>query len=408
MKKKYKGFGSACIHSGVDQNRSIPSHMEAIYPTSTYSYDNAEDLIEIFKGNKEGYVYSRWNNPTFESAEAKISALESYQLKDSSGNDLQLKTKLFSSGMGAISALLLSNLFPNDSIIAQGTLYGGTAEFIGKILKPLHINAHIIDLKNLSLVEDLCKKDSSVKMIYIETPANPTIDCYDIEALSAIGKKYNKLIAVDNTFATPYLQQAFKYDVDFVVHSTTKYLNGHGNAIGGALVAKDFVFMKSRLHEVIKLIGSNANPFDAWLLAQGIKTLELRMDRHCNNAMKLAQYLSNNSSVLKTNYCGLTTHVDHEVAKKQMRNFGGMLSFELKNGIEAGKKFIKQLQLSTLAVSLGTVDTIVQHPASMSHVRVDKATREQYGITDGLIRASVGIENVEDLIEDFETALQGL
>ena len=166
--------------------------------------------------------------------------------------------------------------------------------------------------------------------------------------------------------------------------------------------------MKSRLHEVIKLIGSNANPFDAWLLAQGIKTLELRMDRHCNNAMKLAQYLSNNSSVLKTNYCGLTTHVDYEVAKKQMRNFGGMLSFELKNGIEAGKKFIKQLQLSTLAVSLGTVDTIVQHPASMSHVRVDKATREQYGITDGLIRVSVGIENVEDLIEDFETALQGL
>jgi len=242
-------------------------------------------------------------------------------------------------------------------------------------------------------------------MIYIETPANPTIDCYDIDELTKIAKKNNQLVAVDNTFATPYLQQPFKYGVDFVIHSTTKFLNGHGNSISGTLVGKDEEFMDKILFNYLKLLGTNSNAFDAWLLNQGMKTLEVRMDRHCSNAMAMAKFLESNRAVAKVNYCGLESHPDHAVAKKQMKNFGGMLSFELKDGLEAGKKLLTHIQLCQLAVSLGTVDTIIQHPASMSHVGVKKEMREQYGISDGLIRLSVGIEDINDLIVDLGNAL---
>ncbi|HZG00649.1 MAG TPA: PLP-dependent transferase, partial [Chitinophagales bacterium] len=252
----------------------------------------------------------------------------------------------------------------------------------------------------------VCASIKSVKMIYIETPANPTIDCYDIEALCAVAKKRGIKSAVDNTFATPYLQQPFRWGADFIVHSSTKFLNGHGNAISGVLVAKDKEWMKTRLMDVMKLIGSNANPFNAWLLNNGIKTLELRMERHCDNAMALANFLSSHRAVSKTNYNGLQSHSGFKLTQKQMRRAGGMLSFELKQGLDGGKRFIKNLKLATLAVSLGTLDTIVQHPASMSHVKVDKQMREKHGITDGLIRVSVGIENVDDLLNDFDQALK--
>jgi methionine-gamma-lyase len=399
-----EGFGTTCIRQFPPDKRINP-HMEGLYPTTTYSYESSEELIEIFSGKKEGYIYSRWGNPGFEMAEKKIAALESWSLVDGDGNLLELKAQLFASGMGAISALFISTLKAGEKIIAQGTLYGGTSELMQKILAPLGIETIITELKDLSRVEEIIRNDSKIKMIYIETPANPTIDCYDIENLSAIAKKYNCLSACDNTFATPYLQQPFRFGVDFVLHSTTKYLNGHGNAMGGILLGRDITFMKKNVNTTMKMLGNNSNPFDAWLLLQGIKTLELRMDRHCSNAMQVAQFLEKNNGVSKVNYCGLSSHPDYQLAKKQMKQAGGMLSFELKGGIEAGKKFLNKLKTCSLAVSLGTVDTIVQHPATMSHLPVPKETREKFGITDGLIRLSVGIENVQDIIEDLDQAI---
>ncbi|MFI5135305.1 MAG: trans-sulfuration enzyme family protein, partial [Chitinophagales bacterium] len=372
--------------------------------STTFSYDDPEALMEIFLGEKKGFIYSRWSNPTIEVAEIKIAALEACGLNDEQGNPLQLKARVFSSGMGAISTLFFSTLKPGDKVIVQGTLYGGTNELLTKILSPLGIQPIITNLKNLNQVESLAK-DSTVKMIYIETPANPTIDCYDIESLTKIAKKKKQLVAVDNTFATPYLQQPFKYGVDFVVHSTTKFLNGHGNSTSGTLVAKDEEFMDKVVFNYLKLLGTNSNAFDAWLLNQGMKTLAVRMDRHCSNAMAVAKFLSTHRAVTKVNYCGLESHADHDIAKKQMKNFGGMLSFELKGGLDAGKKLLKHIQLCQLAVSLGTVDTIIQHPASMSHVGVKKEIREQYGISDGMIRLSVGIEDADDLIADLGNAL---
>jgi methionine-gamma-lyase len=242
-------------------------------------------------------------------------------------------------------------------------------------------------------------------MMYLETPANPTIQCVDLKELSAIAKRHNLVVAVDNTFATPYLQQPFQYDVDFIVHSTTKFLNGHGTAIGGILLGRDVDFMKTKVTKVHRLLGGNANPFDAFLLITGMKTLEVRMDRHCANAMEVARFLEGHAQVAQVNYAGLEHHPDHKVALKQMKHPGAMLSFELKGGLQGGIDFLNKLQMCVRTVSLGTVDTLLSHPASMTHAGVPKEQREQYGITDGLIRMNVGIENVQDIIRDLEQAL---
>jgi len=243
-------------------------------------------------------------------------------------------------------------------------------------------------------------------MMYLETPANPTIQCVDIEELTKIAKKHNLIVACDNTFATPYLQQPFKYGVDFIVHSTTKFLNGHGTAIGGILLGRDIDFMKAKATKAQRLLGGNSNPFDAFLLIQGIKTLEIRIDRHCENAMKVAKFLEQHSAVSKVNYTGLASHPDHAVAMKQMKKAGGMLSFELKKSLQGGIDFMNKLKMCVRTVSLGTVDTLLSHPASMTHFGVPKEQREKYGITDGLIRMNVGIENSEDIITDLEQALK--
>jgi methionine-gamma-lyase len=255
-------------------------------------------------------------------------------------------------------------------------------------------------------VEDIIKNDKGIKMMYVETPANPTIQCVDIEELTKISKKFDLKVACDNTFATPYLQQPFKYGVDFIVHSTTKFLNGHGTAIGGILLGRDFEFMKTKATKVQRLLGGNSNPFDAFLLTQGIKTLEIRMDRHCENALKVAQFLEQHKAVSKVNYAGLPSHADYAVAMKQMKKAGGMLSFELKNGLQGGIDFMNKLKMCVRTVSLGTVDTLLCHPASMTHFGVPKEQREKYGITDGLIRMNVGIENSEDIIADLEQSLK--
>ncbi len=403
QKKILTGFGSTAIHSG-HQPDSNNAHLTPIYASSTYVFDSAEQGMRRFSKEEKGYIYSRWGNPTMTEAEEKISALESFGIIKNN-EPLQLKSILHSSGMAAISALLLGKLKTGDKILSHFSLYGGTQELMDKVLPQLGIEAIIVDLRDLNKAEETLKNDDKIKMLYLETPANPTIQCVDINELTVMAKRKNIIVAVDNTFATPYLQQPFKYDVDFVFHSTTKFLNGHGTAIGGVLVGKDLEFMNERMEKVHRLLGGNSNPFDAFLLSQGIKTLELRMERHCKNAMEVAKFLQQNKAVSKVNYLGLASHPDHSTAEKQMLHPGAMLSFELKDGLEAGKKFINKLQMCVRAVSLGTCDTLLSHPASMTHFGVPKEKREQYGITDGLIRMSVGIENIDDILNDLERSL---
>lgn len=403
-KKSFSGFGSTAIHAGHETGENY-AHLTPIYANSTYVFDTAEQGMKRFKGEEDGYIYSRWGTPNFTEAENKISALESFGIVKNN-QPLQLKTILHSSGMAAISTLMLATLKPGDKVLSHYSLYGGTQEFLNIILDSLNIESVIADLRDISVVKSILENDPAIKLVYLETPANPTIQCVDIEAISSIAKQKNKLVAVDNTFCTPYLQQPFRSEVDFVIHSTTKFLNGHGSAIGGALVGRDLDFMKTKVTKTHRLLGGNSNGFDAFLLVQGIKTLELRMQRHCSNAFLVADFLNNHPQVAKVNYPGLESHPDHEVAIKQMKHPGPMLSFELTGGLEAGKKFIDHLEMCVRAVSLGTCDTLISHPASMTHYGVPKEDREKYGITDGLIRMSVGIENSEDIINDLDQALQ--
>jgi methionine-gamma-lyase len=401
-KKQLKGFGSTAIHAGHKTEGNY-AHLTPIYASSTYVFDKAEQGMRRFSGEEDGYIYSRWGNPSMKEVEDKIAALESYGLIEND-KPLQLKSRLHASGMAAISTLMLGNLKSGDKIVSHYSLYGGSQELMNRVLPDLGIEAIIVDLRDLNKAEETLKSDSKIKMLYLETPANPTIQCVDIDALTKLAKQYNLIVAVDNTFATPYLQQPFKYGVDFVIHSTTKFLNGHGTAIGGALVGKDIEFMNTRMEKVHRLLGGNSNSFDAFLLTQGMKTLEIRMERHCANAMKVAGFLENHAAISKVNYLGLASHPDFATAKKQMKHPGPMLSFEMKGGLESGKKFIDKLQMCVRAVSLGTCDTLLSHPASMTHYGVPKADREKYGITDGLIRMSVGIENIEDILSDLEQA----
>ncbi len=315
---------------------------------------------------------------------------------------------LHASGQAALSTLFLSNLSSGDKILSHYSLYGGTHELMHKVLEQCGIVPVIADLRDPAKAEAALRDNPGIKMVHIETPANPTIQCVDIAAITAIAKQYHAIVSVDNTFATPYLQQPFRYGVDFVIHSTTKFLNGHGTAIGGILLGRDAAFMSTKATKWHRLLGGNSNPFDAFLLINGLKTLEVRMERHCSNAMAVAQFLSNHTAVAQVNYNGLAHHPDYAVAQQQMRHPGAMLSFELKGGLEAGKRCIDRLQMCVRAVSLGTVDTLISHPASMSHFGVSREERLQFGITDGLIRMSTGIENIEDIIADLEQSLEGL
>ena len=398
------GFGSTALHAGHKRD-PLYAHITPIYASSTFVYDEAEQGMRRFSGEEEGYIYSRWGNPNFTEAENKIAALEAFGLKDAGGNPLQLRAFLHASGMAALTTLMVSNLKKGDKILSHYSLYSGLEEMITKILPQFGIEPVIVDLRDLNKAAEAIKANPEIKMMYLETPANPTIQCVDIEELTKLAKASNLLVAVDNTFATPYLQQPFRYGVDFVFHSTTKFLNGHGTAIGGVLLGKDLEKMNGPVKKTYRILGVNSNPFDAFLLTQGMKTLELRMERHCVNAMKVAKFLSSHSGISKVNYAGLPSHPDHKVAIKQMKHPGGMLSFEMKNGLKAGIDFMNKLQMCVRTVSLGTAETILCHPASMTHAQTPKESREKYGITDGLIRMSVGIENIEDILNDFERAL---
>jgi len=350
-------------------------------------------------GEEDGYIYSRWGNPTFSEAERKIAALETF------GLPFEARGILHASGMAAITTLMLSTLKAGDKVLSHYSLYGGTEEIITRILPPLGITPVIADLRDLNKAEEIMREDKSIRMLYLETPANPTIQCVDLAQLSALAKKYQLLTACDNTFATPYLQQPFRFGIDFIVHSTTKFLNGHGTAIGGILLGSDLGFMQERVYKVAKTLGGNANPFDAFMLINGIKTLELRMERHCSNAQEVAAFLKQHPAVERVNFNGLPEHPDYELSRKQMRYPGSMLSFELKDGLQAGINFMNRLQMCVRTVSLGTCDTLLSHPASMTHYSVPREQRLTYGITDGLIRMSTGIENVQDILADLSNAL---
>ena len=391
------GWSSVAIHGGHTADPNY-AHQTPIYASSTYVYDTAEQGMRRFSGEEEGFIYSRWGNPTIFEAEQKIAALETF------GLGIEVKGILHASGMAAISTLMLATLKPGDKIITHFSLYGGTDELVTKILPSFGITAIIADLRDLNKADQLVKSDKAIKMMYLETPANPTIQCVDLDELSRLAKQHKLIVACDNTFATPYLQQPFRYDVDFIVHSTTKFLNGHGTAIGGILLGRDIELMKTKITKVHRLLGGNSNPFDAFLLIQGIKTLEVRMERHCHNAMEVAGFLEQHSAVAKVNYTGLTSHPDHYTAMKQMRHPGAMLSFELKSGLQGGIEFMNKLKMCVRTVSLGTCDTLLSHPASMTHHSVPKEEKEKYGITDGLIRMNVGIENIQDILNDLEQA----
>ena len=394
-----KGFDTICIKD--DTSYSSIAHTTPIFASSTYVYESPEKAMEVFRGNEEAFIYGRWNHPNVELVENKLTALESFGIEN-----LEAKGYLFSTGMAAIAALFNSTLSAGGTIIAQGNIYGTTVELLNTLVKNRGVQIVFADFADIDNLKKFAQTEKNIQLFYAETPSNPTISAYDLEVISAIAHSCGAKMAVDNTFATPYLQQPFAQGVDFIAHSTTKFLNGHGTALGGFLIGRDKNFMQQEVWKQRKLQGAMLSPFDAWLLNQGLKTLSIRMDKHCNNAREVAVFLRNHQAINKVNYLGFEDHPHHTIAKKQMREFGGVISFELKAGLEAGIKLMNQVKLCTLTASLGTADTLIQHPASMTHFNVPKEQREKFGITDGLIRLSVGMENIEDIIGDLEMGLK--
>ncbi len=405
MMNKLTGIGSTAIHAS-GHNNADHAHLTPIYASSTFTFDTAEEGSERFAGKDKTRIYSRWGNPGFATAESIITALETFGLTDETGHPLQAKALLHSSGQAALTTLFLGTLKAGDAVLSHHALYGGTHELLLKVLEGANIHAILIDFKDPAIIEAALKANSHIKLIHIETPSNPTLRCVDIEMVCAVAKKFNALVSVDNTAATPYLQQPFGLGADFIMHSTTKFLNGHGTAIGGVLLGRDLEKMNGPIWKWHVLLGGNSNAFDSFLLIQGMKTLELRMERHCHNAMEVASFLQQHPAVEKVNYSGLISHPDHAIAMKQMRHAGALMSFELKGGIEAGSKFINKLQMCVRAISFGTPDTLLSHPASMSHMGIPREERIKSDITDGLIRMSVGIENIEDILNDLSQALE--
>ncbi len=399
--KKSMRFGSQCVREPKTRMTTKP-HILPLYATSSFVFENVNQGIDIFSGKDKGHVYSRYGNPTIDAVAGKIASLEGHGLNADPG------ALLFSSGMSAILTLILATLKAGDQIMTQANLYGGTTEQFLKILKPNGIEPVFVDLADLNQVEDKLESDKRVKMIYAESPANPTLSCIDLESITDMAHRHQALMAVDNTFPTPYLQQPLSFGVDFIVHSTTKYLNGHGNSLAGSLVVKDKDRLQREIWPVMKLAGTNCNPWDAWLTNTGLKTLGLRMDKHCANAGHVAKFLNAHPKVSKVNYPGLPQHPSYHLAKKQMKGAGGMLSFEIDGDINQSVRFMEELKFCILAPTLGDVDTLVLHPATMSHINIPREIRLAQGISDNLVRLSVGIEDVEDIIGDLDQALRQL
>lgn len=374
-----------------------PPHIMPLTATSSFVFETTEEGRDIFSQKEDGYVYSRYGNPTVDAVGKKIADMEMYGLEE---EGFGLMT---SSGMSAISSIFIALLEAGDTVLTQKNLYGGTAEFIAKYLEKLGIKVIWADLFDIDIVQNIFETNK-VDLLFCETPANPTLSCLDLDAITEIAQANNCVTVVDNSFCTPYIQQPLLLGANFVIHSTTKFLNGHGNSIGGVIVGRD------KLHEeivldAIKLSGTNCSPFEAWLINNGMKTLALRMDRHSQNAMTLASFLEMHPQISHVNYPFLKSHESHELAKKQMMKGGGMISFELVGGFDKALQFTNNLNLCTLAPTFGDTDSLIIHPASSSHRNIDPKIRTSQGITDGLIRMSVGIEHIDDIIADIQQAI---
>ncbi|WP_336020655.1 methionine gamma-lyase [Fusobacterium polymorphum] len=393
METKKCGLGTTAIHAGTLKNLYGTLAMP-IYQTSTFIFDSAEQGGRRFALEEAGYIYTRLGNPTTTVLENKIAALEE--------GEAAVAT---SSGMGAISSTLWTVLKAGDHVVTDKTLYGCTFALMCHGLTRFGIEVTFVDTSNLDEVKNAMKENTRV--VYLETPANPNLKIVDLEALSKLAHTNpNTLVIVDNTFATPYMQKPLKLGADIVVHSVTKYINGHGDVIAGLVITNKELADQIRFVGLKDMTGAVLGPQDAYYIIRGMKTFEIRMERHCKNAKKVVEFLNKHPKIERVYYPGLETHPGHEIAKKQMKDFGAMISFELKGGFEAGKTLLNSLKLCSLAVSLGDTETLIQHPASMTHSPYTKEEREAAGITDGLVRLSVGLENVEDIIADLEQGLE--
>jgi methionine-gamma-lyase len=395
-------------HVGEDEN-AHHSHVSPIYQTSTFNFPDVATGAGIVARTEPGFYYTRLGNPNLEQLAYKIAVLEGLDLirlhPESDPNNL-VAGQVFSSGMAAITAVLLSQLKSGDTVIAQEAVYSATFTFLKEIAPNLGIQVSWVRDSSLAGWEAAFTAHPGAKLAYAETPANPTMSVVDLEAVAALAHQHGAWLAVDNTFASPYCQRPLSLGADIVVHSTTKFLSGHGALTGGAVVSSHLEYMHKTLYTFVKILGGIPSPFDTWLANLGMKTFALRMQRHCENALEVARFLASHPAVAEVHYPGLEQDPGYEIAVRQMHAFGGMLSFELKGGLQAGIRMMERVRLATLAVSLGMVDTLIEHPASMTHGPVPREDRLNQGITDGLVRLSVGIEDLADILADLEQALK--
>ena len=376
-------FATKAIHAGLEPDSATGAIMTPIYQTSTYVQEGV--------GNHKGYEYSRTLNPTRHALEKNLAAIENGKFG-----------ACFASGLAAMDCII-KILNPGDEVISTNDLYGGSYRIFKTIFEKYGIKFHFVPMQDVKFIEE--KINANTKLVWVETPTNPMMNIIDIEAVSKLTKPRNILLAVDNTFASPYLQTPLDLGADIVMHSVTKYLGGHSDVVMGALICNDETLAKE-IYRIQNSSGAVCGPQDSFLVLRGIKTLHLRMERHCENGEKIAHLLVKHPKIDKVYWPGFETHPNHAIAKKQMRGFGGMISFTLKgNKLEDAHRIVKNVQIFSLAESLGGVESLIGHPATMTHASIPKAEREKSGVVDSLIRLSVGVEAVEDLIADLEQAL---
>ncbi len=383
-------FATKAVHSGQHPDPSTGAVSVPIYASSTFVFQNAEQGAARFAGKETGYIYSRLGNPTVRALEESIAALEGAE-----------DARASASGMAAISTAAMAICKSGDHILAGDALYGGTHKVFTDILKGYGVGCTLVDTSDLAAVEKAIKPNT--KLIYIETPSNPLMKLTDMRAIAKIAKAHGITTVADNTFMSPYLQRPIEHGVDVVVHSITKSLSGHSDVVGGAIVGTK-AFLKA-MDPMYKNMGATLGPFEAWLTLRGIKTLHVRMERQTESAEKIAKWLEDHPKVEWVKYPGLKSHPQYALAKRQMDGFGSMMSFEVKGGVEAGRRVMNNVKLCGLAVSLGAVETLICHPPTMTHAVVPKEDRIKAGISDGLVRFSVGIEDVDDIIADLDQAL---
>ncbi len=390
MDTKNKGFNTKLVHAGLYDD-VFGSAVTPIYQTSTFMFKNAQHGADCFAGKSDGYIYTRIGNPTIKAFEDAMAELEH-----------GFGGIATSSGMSAVTSVYMALLGQGKHIVCSASVYGPSRGVLERDFSRFGVEMTFIDTSDLQQIKDAIQDNTTV--LYIETPTNPTMQLTDIEEASKIAHQYGITVIVDNTFSSPYLQNPLVLGADVVLHSITKYINGHADIVGGVIVTKDEALYKKIRGQMIYL-GGNMDPHQAFLTHRGLKTLSIRMEKAEENAVKVAEYLENHPKVDWVLFPGLKSHPQHELAKKQMKGFSSMISFGLKGGLEAGRTVMDNVHLAGLAVSLGGVETLIQHPASMTHAGMSKEAREKAGITDGLVRFSVGIENVEDIIEDLEQAM---